>query len=285
MRAIYRRIKLEILANRNNRIIKKYRYVHLMFNDKFNKPFVDFLNRNFDVKEHLVLCKKFHHFPFPEGENVIEIKSLLGFDFSKAEKLICHSLFDGELVDYLYNHQDILTKKAYWQIWGGDLYEAPRDEKNDFVRKNCFGYLTIEGDRLFLEKKYNTDIRERVYSAGAYTFPVTLEMVNNAKDSLRPQDSIVIQINNSCDKSTLEILDTLSRFKDENIIVKTVLSYANLDFKEPIIQKGKEIFGEKFKYIDTILSPADYAKYISENNILILNQNRQQGVGNSYLAL
>ena len=26
---------------------KSYKYVHIMYNEKFNKPFVDFLNRNF----------------------------------------------------------------------------------------------------------------------------------------------------------------------------------------------------------------------------------------------
>ena len=46
-----------------------------MFNDKFNKPYVDFLNKNFGKNEHLILCKKwFSEHPFPLGENVIEIK-------------------------------------------------------------------------------------------------------------------------------------------------------------------------------------------------------------------
>ena len=42
------------------------KYVHLMFNDKFNKPFVDFLNKHFDHQEHLILCKRWfdnHAFP------------------------------------------------------------------------------------------------------------------------------------------------------------------------------------------------------------------------------
>ena len=36
------------LLKLNNKI-KNAKYIHLMFNDKFNKPFVDFLNRNFDI--------------------------------------------------------------------------------------------------------------------------------------------------------------------------------------------------------------------------------------------
>ena len=269
-----------------NDTIRRYRFVHLMFNDKFGKPWGDFLNRNFDTKQHLMLCKRwFDEFPFPQGENVIEIGSLWGLDFSYADKIFCHSLFDEELIDYLYKHQDILEQKAYWLIWGGDLYNAQRDEKNDFVRENFCGYITdVDGDKKLLEKTYSHK-KNKAFHHAAYTFPVTQEMIKKAKDSLVLQNATVIQINNSCDKSTLEILDILARFKDENIIIKTILSYGRLEFKEQIIQKGKEIFGDKFTFIDTILSPQDYAKYMSENNILILNQNRQQGVGNACIAL
>ena len=127
-----------------NQKINNYKYVHIMFNDKFNKPFVDFLNRNFNQKEHVVLCKRFYNeFPFPEGENVLDIKTLKGLNFNKNEKIICHSLFDNELIDYLYKYEYILKNKTYWMIWGGDLYEAKRDKKNDLVRKNFMGYLLI----------------------------------------------------------------------------------------------------------------------------------------------
>ena len=280
------KIKEKRKAKGINKVIRQYRFIHIMFNDKFNKPFVDFLNRNFDAKEHLVLCKRwFDEFPFPQGENVIEIQTLKKLNFANAEEVFCHSLFDNELIEYLYNHQDILKEKAYWLIWGGDLYNATRDKKNDFVRENFRGYITdVDGDRAVLEKRYTTRKNKKFYHA-TYTFPVTPDMIDKAKTSLKKRSATIIQINNSCDDSTLEMLDILSRFKDENIIIKTILSYGKLEFKEQIIYKGNAIFGNKFEFIDTILSPQDYAKYVSENDVLVLNQNRQQGLGNSFLAL
>ena len=270
----------------HNKIIKQYRFVHLMFNDKFNKPFVDFLNRNFDIKEHLVLCKRCHNeFPFPQGDNVIEIGTLRNFNFSSVEKIFCHSLFDRELVDYLYTHQDILKEKAYWQIWGGDLYNAPRDDKNDFVRDNFRGYITdVDGDKAVLEKRYAATQNKRFYHA-TYTFPVGKEMVNEAKHSLQKRNATIIQINNSCDDSTLEMLDILAKFKNENIIIKTILSYGKLEFKEQIIQKAREIYGVKFQYIDKMLPPNEYSQHLANIDILILNQKRQQGVGNTQASL
>jgi len=264
-----------------NKKIKKYKYIHLMFNDKFNKPFVDFLNKNFEYKEHLVLCKKwFQEFPFPTGKNVFKIRSFVGLDFSKCEKIICHSLFDKELVDYLYEHQNILKEKAYWTVFGGDLYNAPRDKKNDFVRSNFKGYVT-GGDRAYLQRKY--DVLNKNFISAPYIFPITKKMLDNIKKDTH--DFIKIQINNSCDFSTLEMLDILLKYKKENIKITTILSYGKLEYKKKIIQKGKNIFGDKFEYVDKFMPPEEYARYLSNIDILILNQNRQQGVGNTYASL
>ena len=264
-----------------NKRIKQYKYVHIMFNDKFNKPFVDFLNQNFNKEDHLVLCKRwFKEFPFPLGENVIEIQTLRGLNFEKCEKVICHSLFDNELVDYLYKNKNILKEKSYWMIFGGDLYDAPRDKKNDFVRENFKGYLTkFDGD--FLAKQYPI-INKNYYDVN-YIFPINLEYLE--EQTIPKNNCIKIQINNSCDYSTLEILDVLSKFRDENIVIKTILSYGTLEYKDAIIKKGNEIFGNKFEYLDKILTPQEYVKYLAENNILILNQNRQQGIGNVISSL
>lgn len=279
---IIKKIKNYFYSKKLNKRISQYKYVHIMFNDKFNKPFVDFINRNFDKKEHVVLCKRwFDEHPFPTGENVIEIKNLKGVDFNCNEKLICHSLFDLELVDYLYRHQNILKNKAYWMIWGGDLYNAPCDKKNDFVRANFKGYISdTDGDCEVATKTYGSN--PETYDAG-YTFPITKEMLDSTHRI--EHDYIQIQINNSADKTTLEMLDILSKFKDENIKIATILSYGQLEFKEEIIRKGKEIFGVKFEYLDKYLTPSEYAQFLAQNDILILNQNRQQGIGNCFSNL
>lgn len=270
-----------------NKELKKYKYIHLMYNDKFNKPFVDFLNRNFDEKEHLILCKRWINnediAPFPVGNNVIEIFSLFGLNLEaeNIEKIICHSLFDKEIVNYLYKHDDILKQKAYWLIWGGDLYNAPNTKKDYYVRKYIKAYISdTDGDCEVAKNKYaSTPI---TYDLG-YTFPVSYESIQKAVKIKK--DFVKIQINNSCDKSTLEMLDVLSKFKDEKMVVSTILSYGDMKYKSEIIEKGIKNFGSKFEYTDELIKPDEYAQFFAQNDILILNQNRQQGVGTSYLAL
>ena len=278
---VVKRIKNYFRNIRINKLILKYKFVHIMFNDKFNKPFVDFLNNHFNSTEHLVLCKRFFsETPFPQGDNVIEISSLKGLRFETNQKLICHSLFDAELVDYLYKHPNILTEKAYWAIWGGDLYQAKRDEKNDFVRSHFKGYLT-DVDTEVAKKQYN--LAEKPFYCIHAIFPISKNTIQNI--TKKRKDFTQIQINNSCDESTLQMLDVLAKFKEENIKITTILSYGKLEFKDEIIQKGRNIFKDKFEYLDTRLAPQEYALHLAQNDLLILNQNRQQGVGNTVASL
>lgn len=258
-----------------------YKYVHLMFNDKFNKPIVDFINRHFNPKEHLFLCKRFFkEFPFPAGPNVLEIQSLqqIKWDELNFEKILCHSLFDNEVVDFLYSHKEYL-KKACWLMWGGDFYSYSEDEKNTYVRKNFAQYVTnYEKDEI--SKKLQKDVTPfKLF----YNFPINKTLLDNC--TAKAHDDVVVQINNSSDKSTLEILAYLKRFADEKMRVRTIVSYGDLSCREMIVQKGKEYFGDKFEPLYRILSPKYYAAYLAENDILILNQNRSQGVGNTVASL
>ena len=267
---------------RNVPQLETCKYVHIMNNDKFNKPFVDFLNRHFEPGEHLVLCKReSEKIPFPEGDNVVEIKSLDEVDLNKKniKKIISHSLIGGA-VNYFYRHRRLLKKKIYWCVWGADLYQAPRNKKNDYVRKNFCGYVSGL-DKDYACRKYNLD-PQKFYKMFAI-FPVSTDMLDNVPKVKK--NYFRIQINNSCDKTTLDMLKVLAKFKDENVKVTTILSYGQLDFKAQIIGLGKNIFGDKFEYVENYMSPVDFANYLAQNDALILNQDRQQGVGNTIASL
>lgn len=261
--------------------LKTCKYVHIMHNDKFVAPFVDFMNRNFNPNEHLFLCiYTCPQFPFPMGTNVVKIESLRHLKLSdkNIKQVIFHSLFTPGCVEWLYKNKNILRNKALWEMWGGDLYNAPRDKKNDFVRKNFWGYINTV-DREYALAKYG--MRDNFF-AGGYIFP-TIEYVKNAKT--HKHDTINVLINNSADDSTLDALDMLQHFKNENIKVWTNLSYGKMGYCAEIIAKGRKLFGDKFAYNDQYMSPDKYVQFIADIDILILNQNRQQGVGNTLTAL
>lgn len=260
----------------------RYKYVHLLYHDKFSVPFVEFLNRNFPTDEHLVLSRRLSDHKFPTGENVLEIRRFKGLDLKsqKIKKIICHSLFDTKLVDFLYVNKALL-QKAYWAIWGGDLYNAPRDAKNDFVRKNFKGYIAGV-DREYAIAKYG--MSGMFYDVYLY-HPIPAEKLDAARRNVVPHSGVRVQINNSSDESTLEIMETLSRFADRDLTVTTVLSYGQLQWKDEIIKRGTLLFGSRFEFIDRYMSQEEYAGYMASNDILVLNQPRQQAVGNTAAML
>lgn len=273
MKKFFSKIRNKII---NCRILRS-KYVHLMFNDKFNKPYVEFLNRNFDLKEHLILCRKTMNFPFPDAANVIKIKSLngLNLDVVNVEKIVCHSLFDTDVLTYLYQHPEMLNK-VYWVIWGGDLYNAPQDTINRFVRNNVRGYVAVvDGDQRLAAQRYS---QKAILFHAPYVDPITLDMLKKVQKSGKGVWDVLI--NNSCDQTTLEMLDILSKFRTENIRINTILSYGNMDYKEEIIAKGKKIFDNKFNFVSEFMQPEEYTKFLSDMDVVVLNQKRQQGVGN-----
>lgn len=270
-----------------NERIKKAKIIHFHFNDKFANPTINFINTHFNQEEHLHLVFRSrlnsHSMQeFPNGENVIELNyEILNPQTLENKKLIFHSLFSQKNIELLYLHPNLL-KHSYWMVWGGDFYSAPRDIYNEFVRKNIYG-IGCHVDEELIKQKYGEN--HKFFNTHLATSPIDKEDIYEAAKVVKKIDSIVIQINNSADDTTLQMLDILAKFKNENILIRTVISYGKTQFNDEIIKKGKEIFGNKFSYLDKMLAPKEWLKYFLENDIVILCQNRQQGGSNCITAL
>ena len=238
--------------------IKKYKYVHLMNNGIHSVNIIKFINKYYDNTEH---CFIFPCVMFEETmEKLAGIKNVYCCHFksikkNKVNKIIIHGLFDGVLVKRLYKNKHFL-KKTYWFIWGGDLYSANRSVRDDFVRKNVAGILT-SFDKEVYEEKYGT---AKSYFDVTYPHDITDEMVTQCKDN----NITHIQINNSADETTLDMLDILSKFKDAPIKITTILSYITVgqkDLRLQIMKKGYDIFGNKFNPIIDFMSREEYANH------------------------
>lgn len=259
--------------------------IHLMANDKFNKPFVDLLNKYFPIDENDVYCKRHYPFAFPVGNNVYEVRSFKDIDFSIYSKVICHSLFDDEVISILFNNKTLLSK-SFWVVWGGDLHAAAkRDYQNDYVRQNFKGYLLFAvNDELVLQSKYNINTKEKIILPVEYPLSIDVKNPPNVHDHKLNHVRPLIQINNSCDKTTIETFRVLEKFKN-NIDVCTIVSYGDMRYKNEVIHTGQTIFGEHFFYIDEMYSPFDYWRHLSSIDVYIASQNRQQGTANIDMCL
>lgn len=269
--------------------------LHISVLEKFIPPFIDFLEDHFeednkhiflilgDCCSHAIIQKKnvinFENFGI---KNIIKL-----YKFTKmAEKIILHGLSGNKLV-VLLSLQPWLLKKCYWAIWGGDLYSYKlanrslgwyRNEifRRFFIRR--LGHLVtyVEGD---------VDLARKWYGARGQYHECLMYPSNLYKEVKIPDktgNALTIQIGNSADPSNehIEIFEILSCHKNENIKIYAPLSYGNPEYAKKVIEKGKEIFNDKFIPITDFMNYDCYLKYLAGIEVGIFNHRRQQGMGN-----
>ena len=260
-------------------VLSRYKFVHVMNNGLHSAGVVEFVNNNFDPAEHAFV---FPISTWATRQRLAHTPNVYEFDISSLDpdgpyRIIFHGLFQDEVIDYL-DRTPRLVKNSNWFVWGGDLYNAPSDAKNDRVRRMFGGVITS-----FDQDVYTRRYGKNTFYDAAYPHEMTPDMVDAAAVDRVP-GRIHIQINNSADETTLDMLDQLARFKDENIKVSTVLSYISFrqaDRRAEILRKGFDLFGDKFNPMMKFLSKAEYATHLASVDVYISNQDRQQGNGNA----
>jgi hypothetical protein len=161
--------------------------VHFMFNDKFAKDISDFF-WTFQKGQHIICCRRLFSHPimiFPSGEHVLELLSYNDLRPSDLvdKKLVFHSLFDPESINFLYKNQYLLLN-SFWYIWGGDMYNCVDDEKALYVKTHFKKYF-LENDmeeEKFVEKYGNVSGKFE-YNGIVYTgfHEKSLENITNKK--------------------------------------------------------------------------------------------------------
>lgn len=286
------------------------KYLHIMINEKFISPYIEFIEKNFLIEEHLfyiiggnpsiklqgnlfvkVYLKKF--------KNQLCRKIYIGISYImlypaalKSKQIILHGLFNPLTIVFLFVNPWFL-KKCNWIMWGGDLYSYKKREKKslmrylyykieDFVKRNIgqISYLT-EGDYKIAEQFYKV---KGIGKKAVYINPVNLDFLYISEKKKKEECTINIQIGNSADPENnhLEIIKKLEKYKKENIKIFIPLSYGDKEYALNIKSIGEEKFGTKFCAMLEFLTPEKYAEYLSQIDILIFNHERQQGLANIF---
>jgi 4-alpha-L-fucosyltransferase (fuc4NAc transferase) len=289
--------------------MKKIKNLHIIPNDKFNKEFIEFINKNFNKEEHYFLLisvpsSRVYNISEDTNSNVLNYefktpkKSILRVPLlatqlikfyrilyslsKKAEKVFFHDASNYQ-IPFLYIFKGIL-KKSYYVIWST---EKSKYEKKFFigsmfryVKGNFKGYITLmKGDFDLIKKWYGT--KGKLYLS--FTYPsnfykkITLENLE--------KNEIVIQVGNSAQvcNNHLEILEKLKKFKNKNIKLYCILSYGNDggdNYLTEVITTGKNIFGDKFIPVTNFMEYSEYLSYLAKIDIAIFAHNMQKAFGN-----
>ncbi len=272
--------------------------VHVIYNDKFIKPFIEFVDNNFESNEHTFLYfggVSLEECPLPKVGNIIVInrhenkykKTILLLKYLyKADKIILHSLFNTELVKYLYIFPWFL-KKSYWVLWGGDLYYH-------ILSRNTGGYKlhekrrtkvirNLKGVICYNQAEYNL-VKEWYGTKAKFfqSFFYPSNLFEKLDVPVLKTSTLYIQVGNSADPTNhhIEIFKKLESYKNENIKIIVPLSYGNQENAKKVIKVGKEMFGDKLEPLIDFIPFDKYLVILGKIDIAIFNHNRQQAMGN-----
>ena len=274
--------------------------VHIIARQKFTVGYINFMKLKMDEwKQTFIIWRNGEPMDTVDNDDVIyigngselhkqkELRRLL----NSCDKIIVSGVFGVE--KHLVFYMPWLLRKTYLHFWGGDFY--PLREFKSFLDK----YGRAAGFSRMLAIKYCKawlhlipgDYDELVQVAGKekkhFVAPmpgdplITIDydgIMNEAK----PHKGCRILIGNSATETNrhFETFEMLRHLKDEDIEVICPLSYGDMDYAAKVIEKGKEIFGDKFTALTEFMEKDAYLRYLVTCDVGVFNQNRQQGMGN-----
>lgn len=285
--------------------------LHFIPNSLFSYDYIFQINNYFPKKHFFIIYKNENDESFSqyEFENVYLISGKIDKDKLKklmenASSVVLHSLLLRIDLLYFFLKYKKKQKKYTLIFWGADLYDwseqlntknylvkskyaiRERMRKKLFKKIDLFCFLT-PNDKAFFLKLYNMNIKTNyaIYSSEyvdgtLFSYLSELNKKKNSNDSL----TIMIGHSGSSKLNHQKIIQELKPYKDYlNFYIP--LSYGNIQYINQISKFSQEELKESVKIEKNILSLKEYCKKVNLCDILIINSNRQIGIGNISIAI
>lgn len=234
---------------------------------------------------------------------------------SQSKKVFVHFLTD--YICWLICRYNIKNKAFYWLLWGGDLYphigrelldpqtselvdelglELQKPEESTEQRKNLVlrqGAIRRISSVVTWNTGDNRLLRDYFFTAAnhlsfVYQNNIEFDVLDHQLESeARDKDRLVIMVGNSGFPANnhIDVFQWLSSFKEEDFKVIVPLSYGLPHYIKHVIDKGKQLLGDKFVPLTKYLDTASYAQVLRQVDVAIMNHNRQQAASNIFALL
>ena len=267
--------------------------------------FVRLLDEKFEPLDHVIVFRNKSRKVILEGKFQVkilfletrkELVSNMPSLLKSADKIIFHSFPVSRSLLYWYRYRKYCSKSV-WSVWGQDAYwynfceKTPENRLYEWIRTRLIRRIPIilcpiRGDYEFIRDHYKT---KAIYQPGMYPIPTDFEALKRIQNKTKKNEIIHIQVGNSANptNNTIEIIRYLSKNRSGKCLVFCPVSYGDEEYAKTVIDYGKKELGGRFFPMTTFLDREQYASFVASVDILIMNHQRQQGLGNvfSYLYL
>lgn len=211
------------------------------------------------------------------------------------DRIIIHQLNNPRLMLFLYLNRNIL-QRCIWSIWGGDVYffkyksNNVKDTLIEAIRKVLIPLIPrittmVKGDYEIVQRVYGSQAK---YKYSFYPLLIDFSWLNAISATGATNAGKLIMVGNSADPANhhLEIFNILAHYKDRDLEVVVPLAHGNYPhYAQQVIDYGRECFGEKFRPLTEFMDFEQYLQLLGNIDVLIMNHQRQQGLGNIIPAL
>lgn len=264
---------------------------HIMLDEKFTPSFVRFVNENYKRGEHvfLITCgSKKRKYTADLADNRVvyiykNVKDMMKMlhELKKSSIIIIHGMFNIYVVALLLMCG--LIKKAYWYIWGGDLYDY--DKESGIFRlikksacKNLRGVITpFEGDYLLARTVYG--VKGEWISC---LLPSTIVKESKYLLTETRNNTINIMIGNSADDENkhFELIDKVIKYGRGDYHVYIPLSYGDKEYAKSVSTYARNMMGDSVTILDQFMPYEEYLSLLRTIDIAVYGHRRQQAFGN-----
>jgi hypothetical protein len=204
-----------------------------------------------------------------------------------SDKIILH----GNPVLFYFLLFPSAIKKIYWVILGYELGESSIASENtssrslhsrikNFVLKRVRAHIShVKGDSDLANVQQHSNAA--FFYSPIYMSNVVPDMTL-ASDELNNRTIRNIMVGNSTSDTNdhVAIFKMLYPYKENDIIIYCPLSYGNYDdYRDTVIKKGFEMFGNKFVPMTRFMSLEEYNQFINNIDVAIFNHRRQEAMG------
>lgn len=280
--------------------MNKKQIVHIISGDKFTAGYIAFMNMKMSSNflHHFFIIKP--NSSFNEREigiteasysivyNIHELLEKKNSEImQRANRIIASGIFGG-IEAALVRFKKENVNKLYLQFWGGDFYSY-RDTKKiskkqlkklrlHFLIRRCAGIITlVPGDYDELSKIFPNKTPHYVASMPGGAVEDWAKF--SSKKHGGPK-KVLLGNSATQENQHIEAINILRRFKDQNIEVVCPLSYGDKEYAKRIAEFGKKKLGRSFYPILDFMERDKYFSLLSECEVGIFNNNRQQAMGN-----
>lgn len=259
--------------------------LHVMTLEKFTPLFIHFVKDNFDAGKHkfTFITSPRYEFGLTEDDNAEFLYKDDDFEvltdyMESAEKIILHSLKRDKVHSILRNNPHLL-KKCIWVMWGGDFYYPTtyNDDHLHIIENVPYLVNVLDEEIDMVRNVYNAKgkhIRSFFYNTTIF-HECSMDNDIEGTEILLGHSAVV-------ENRHIEYMEKLAQFIDEDIRIKCPLVYpkSNAEYRDKVIQRGRELFGDKFIYLIDFIPLDEYLDWIDTINIAVFPSSRQHGMGN-----